>query len=51
MAFYKLIDTFNICFKKELEEGEIYSVISKDISIFSSAVIFSCNFPNTVARH
>lgn len=50
MAFYKLINTFNIGFKRELEEDEFYSVISKDISILSSAVIFSCNFHNTVAR-
>lgn len=51
MTFDKLIYTFNICFKKEPEEGEFYSVISKGISILSSAVIFSCNFHNTVARH
>lgn len=51
MAFCKLIYTFSIGFKKRLEQAVFYSVISKDISILSSAIIFSCNFHNTVARH
>lgn len=38
MEFYKLIYTFNIYFKKK--EVEFYYLISKDIFILSSAVIF-----------